>query len=160
RKVSWERGRAEIEALLAAGELEQVTPGPTTANRLLADSTAHLRSARHISQEDPAGAYQLGYDAARKATAALLAAQGLRASRGGHLAVQEAARHQFSGPGGYRGFDTLGRLRRRRNDTEYPMPDSPTVTTDDVAECLASASELIGAALQLLVSGKVEPFRT
>ena len=46
------------------------------------------------------GAYQPPYDALRKAAAALLAVQGLRAtSRGGHIAIQDAVRAQFGDRG-------------------------------------------------------------
>jgi hypothetical protein len=40
--VSWERGRPEIERLLADGELEPVTPSVEVASRLLAQAEAHL----------------------------------------------------------------------------------------------------------------------
>jgi hypothetical protein len=36
--MTWERGRAEIERLLAAGELERVGASPDVAERLAADT--------------------------------------------------------------------------------------------------------------------------
>jgi hypothetical protein len=63
------------------------------ADRLLVEAASHIGSARLIALTDAAGAYQLGYDAARKAALAVLAVQGLRAtSRGGHVAIQDAVR--------------------------------------------------------------------
>jgi hypothetical protein len=59
------------------------------ANRLLAEAARHLHPSGLIALNHPAGAYQLGYDAARKAALALLVVQGLRVtSRGGHIALQ------------------------------------------------------------------------
>ena len=96
--------------------------------RPLADACAHIRLASKGTEDDPAGALQLSYDAARKACAALLVVQGLRATtRGGHIAVMDAVRSQFNDRGGMEVFGLLHTLRRRRNRTEYPDPDSPGV---------------------------------
>ena len=90
--MTWGPGRAEVDTLLEGGELERVTADSDLAVRLLADSARHIGSARSAAAlGDLTGAYQLAYDALRKAAAALLAAQGLRAtSRGGHIAIQDA----------------------------------------------------------------------
>lgn len=85
------RGKAEIQKLIDDGELELVEASADVAERLIADAEAHLRLAAKGTSDDPAGALQLSYDAARKASAALLAVQGLRGTtRGGHIAVIEA----------------------------------------------------------------------
>lgn len=124
--MTWQRGCDDIDRLLAAGELEQVTPSPDVADRLLADAEAHIGLAAHGTDSDPAGALQLSYDAARKAAAALLATQGLRATtRGGHIAVLEAARAQFNDKGGVAVFGQINRVRRRRHDSEYPLGGHP-----------------------------------
>lgn len=81
--MSWERGRADIEHLIADGELEPLTPSNEVAERLLADAEAHIALASKGIEDDPAGAQQLSYDAAPKASAALLAVQGLRATTRG-----------------------------------------------------------------------------
>lgn len=102
--MSWQRGRATIERLLGEGELESVTASPELAERPMDDAVRHLASADAIRASDLNGAYQLAYDAPRKACAALLAPQGLRATtRGGHVAVQDAVREQFNGDGGFEG---------------------------------------------------------
>jgi hypothetical protein len=95
--VTWQPGRDRIEELLAAGELEQVAPSAAIARRLLEDAGRHLVTAARAAEiGDLAGAYQLAYDAFRKSAVSLIAVQGLRVtSRGGHLAVQEAAITQF-----------------------------------------------------------------
>lgn len=157
--MSWERGRAEIERLLGDGELEHVTPSADIANRLLEAAEAHIGLADKGTEDDPAGALQLSYDAARKASAALLAIQGLRSTtRGGHIAVVDAVRTQFNDRGGIEVFGRLNRLRRRRNATEYPDADSPTVTEDDARQALATARETVDAARKLIDSGRLGPF--
>lgn len=157
--MSWERGRAQIERLLGDGELERVPPSAAVASRLVANADAHMALASRGVEDDPEGALQLSYDAARKASAALLAFQGLRATtRGGHIAVIDAVRAQFNDRGGMEVFGRLHRLRRRRNATEYPDPDSPTVTEDDALHAWATAKEVVDAARQLIHSGKLNPF--
>ena len=88
-----------MSTLVAGGELERVTPDAALAARLLADGTRHIESARSAERlSDLTGAYQLAYDALRKAAAALLAVQGLRAtSRGGTRHCAGSARDTASG---------------------------------------------------------------
>lgn len=157
--MSWQRGRATIDRLLAEGELESVTASPELAERLMDDAVRHLASADAIRASDLNGAYQLAYDAARKACAALLAPQGLRATtRGGHVAVQDAVREQFNGDGGFNAFRALSRLRRTRAAREYPDPTTPTTTPTELEDGLAAATEIVAAARQLLDSGRIDRF--
>lgn len=157
--MTWARGRTEIDRLLRDGELERVTPSDAVAGRLLDNAEAHINLARKGIEDDPAGALQLSYDAARKASAALLAVQGLRSTtRGGHIAVIDAVRVQFNDRGGVEVFGRLNRLRRRRNSTEYPDLDSPTVTIDDAQEAVAIGTDAIHAARRLIESGRLGPF--
>ncbi|MGH9113406.1 MAG: hypothetical protein ACRDZN_14095 [Acidimicrobiales bacterium] len=124
--MSWERGRSDIERLIADGELEGVSSSDEVARRLLADAEAHVGLASKGVEADPAGALQLSYDAARKASAALLAVQGLRAAtRGGHIAVIDAVRAQFDDRGAREIFGRLHALRRRRNRTPSPPTSTP-----------------------------------
>jgi hypothetical protein len=90
--VKWQQGRSLIDGMIVRGELERVPASRAHADLLLAQSTRHMESAGAIAGGDAAGAYQLLYDAARKALAAILENQGLRATSkgGGHIAVREA----------------------------------------------------------------------
>jgi hypothetical protein len=137
--MRWEQGRPAIERMLAAGELQGVPASRERADRLVNQARAHLASARAVCTEDPHGAYALSYDAARKALTAILENQGLRpTSRGGHLAVYEAACAQLDPPMGkvLRPFD---RMRRRRHDAEYPPTDAPEITPVDIRDDLGDA---------------------
>lgn len=157
--MTWERGRARVEQLLRDGELDRVVPSPELAARLLEEADRHLRSAELVGGVDPTGSYQLAYDAARKASAALLAVQGLRATtRGGHVAVQDTVREQFGGRGGVAAFDAFSRLRRRRAASEYPDLDTATTTPEDADDALRSASAIVVSARQLYESGRLVPF--
>jgi hypothetical protein len=157
--VTWERGRARIEELLASGELERAAPNEDHARRLLAEAAAHLEAVTRVLDVDAAGALQLAYDAARKAAVALLAVQGLRPTvKGGHIAVQDAVVAQFGGPEGMGAFARLGRMRRQRHAAEYPTESTPTVTRRDAEEAGRDARPLVSAAEGLLHSGTLDAF--
>lgn len=156
--MSWARGRADIDRLLQDGHLERVTPSTAVAARLVAGAAAHMTFAEKGMEDDPAGALQLAYDAARKAAVALLAVQGLRAtSLGGHVAAIKAVRAQFDVQGEAGTFARLDRLRRRRNSAEYPDLHSPTVSPDDARQALSTAEEVLLAARGLLDSNRLGP---
>ncbi len=125
----------------------------------MADAVAHVSLASKGIEDDPAGALQLSYDAARKTAAALLAVQGLRSTtRGGHIAVIDAVRAQFNDRGGLEVFGRLHALRRRRNRTEYPDEESPGVNEDDARQALETARAVVDAAERLLDSGRLSAF--
>ncbi len=156
--MTWGPGRDDVDALLSGGELERVAPDADLAIRLLADSARHIESARSArGLGDLTGAYQLAYDALRKAAAALLAVQGLRAtSRGGHIAIQDAVRAQFGGAGSP--FRSFGRIRRNRNAYEYPDSDQGGPDDGDVDDALAVSQDALAAARALIGSGQLGPW--
>lgn len=129
--ASWPTGIETIKTLIAAGNLQKVAPSRESARGFLAQAAGHLDSAHSVADTDPTGAYTLLYDAARKSLAAVLQAQGLRAtSKGGHYAIQEAISAQFTKPPPRDAFRPYGRLRRTRNQVEYD--DITPITADDV----------------------------
>jgi len=148
--VRWQQGRELLDGMIARGELERVPASREHADLLMAQARRHLSSTQLIGQTDPAGAYQLLYDAARKALAAVLENQGLRAtSRGGHIAVREAVSAQLDPPLGgiLRPFD---RLRRRRNQAEYPSAGGPGFAADEVDRDLPKVREIVAAVDKVL----------
>jgi uncharacterized protein (UPF0332 family) len=137
---SWPRGREEVQGMIERRELTQVVADADLAERLLATARQHLDSAGVLAATDPYLAYTALYDAIRKALAALLQAQGLRATTtGGHLAVQQAARAQFGASMGAI-LRPVDRIRTTRHEAEYPSAgtyiDEDTVT-DDLPEAEA-----------------------
>jgi HEPN domain len=142
----WQRGEAEIERMLADGELQALTGAAADAEQWLSKARRTLRTATGAADTDPDSAFTLAYDAARFACTALLAQQGLRVTtRGGHYAVEVAVRGQFSTT-----FERYGGLRRQRNDIVYPVIVAARLTPNDARSAIAVATELTDAAEQLL----------
>jgi hypothetical protein len=109
------------------------------------------------SAGDLPGGYQLAYDALRKSAASLLEAQGLRAtSRGGHIAVQDAAIAQFGSS--IRALRSFSRIRRARNSFEYPSAETPGPSEDDLKDAIRVAREVNNAASKILESGILSPW--
>jgi hypothetical protein len=101
-----------------------------------------------IAETAPDSSVILACDAARQACVALLAQQGLRpTTAGGHYAVEEVIRAQF-GPA----LRAFGGLRRRRSELECPLYPTEQATTQEAAEALTTAAELIDAAAKLVPS--------
>lgn len=141
--MTWDKGAAEIRTMVDDGRLQEVPASVEASQALLDQARRHLVSAETLADLDPQGAYTLLYDAARKGLAAVLQAQGLRATaKGGHIVVQEAMRAQFDPPLGHL-FRPFGRMRQRRNQSEYASTENPRVTADEVRSDLVSARALI-----------------
>jgi hypothetical protein len=148
--MRWEQGRATVDTMLGRGELERIPPSRDQADSLLSQARRHLKAAEAVTDVDQIGAYQLMYDAARKALTAVLENQGLRPTRaGGHMAVFEAVRAQLDPPLGpvLRPFD---RMRRRRNDAEYPSAERPALTRDEVAQDAPKVADIVDLAGRVL----------
>jgi uncharacterized protein (UPF0332 family) len=156
--MTWQPGKDRIEHLVGSGELELVTPDDAVARRLIANATAHLETAAAgLAAGDLTGAYQLAYDALRKSAAALLAVQGLRAtSRGGHVAIQDAIGAQFGAS--VRAFKSFGRIRRARNDFEYPDSDTQGPTMDDAEDAINAGTQGRDAAVTILDQKLLTPW--
>jgi HEPN domain len=154
--MRWDQGRAVIDRMLADAELQRVPASRDHADRLIAQARNHLTSAAEICDQDPPGGCALVYDATRKALTAVLENQGLRpTTRGGHLAAYEAVRAQLEPPMGktLRPFD---RMRRQRNDAEYPPSNAPALTANDVREDIPKAADIISLAERVL--DQMSPF--
>jgi hypothetical protein len=142
----WMRGEAEIEQLVARGELEAVAGAAADGTALLEQARKTAVTAAGLVSSDAYSAFVLAYDAARFACIALLAQQGLRATTsGGHYAVEQAVRAQFGD-----GFRPFGALRRRRNELEYPRLPADTATSEEAEQAAGTARSLIDGAGTLL----------
>lgn len=142
----WNQGRTTIDALITQGAIERVPASQQAAEAELERSRTHLASARQLLTTDPEGAYTLAYDAARRALAAVLQNQGLRAtSRGGHRAVYEAVLAQLDPPLGST-LRPFNRMRARRNEVEYRSSEAPTVTSEEITADLPKVQALIDTA--------------
>jgi len=107
-----------LESLEREGDLERIPVDRDAAARLVSDALTHLASSETLAGTDPSGAYQLAYDAARKAAAAHMAAYGYRVRPrrlGAHAIVARYAESAIA----ISEVRHLDRMRRVRNRTEY-----------------------------------------
>ncbi len=149
--MSQRLGEVEVLRLLGEREVEQVPPDRDLADLLMDDARRHLASATRLANDDPAGAFQMAYDAARKACSALLTVQGLRAtSRGGHIAVRDVVRAQFGGGAKGRVLREFDAMRRRRKDAEYPQDSGDAIDAEEVRDALPKARAIVDYAATLL----------
>jgi hypothetical protein len=141
----WRRGEAEVEALLAAGDLQRVSGAQADGSAWL-DKARRIHASAAAVPDDADSTVTLAYDAARFACTALLIQQGLRpTTKGGHYTVERAVRAQFGDA-----FKPFAALRRRRNELEYPLFASEEVERAEATAVLAVATSLIDAAARLL----------
>ena len=87
--MTWNRGRETVDGLLAEGRLELVTGSEADGSAWLVSAQALLESAKRETDANPEAAYVLAYDAARKASTALVAQQDLRTKSAGHHVTLE-----------------------------------------------------------------------
>jgi hypothetical protein len=146
-----------VTALIKARRLQQVACDPDTVEILLASARRHIASAKLTAERDPEAAFCLAYDAARKSATALLNQQGLRpTAAGGHIAVVDAISAQFPG---VPGLASLDRLRRRRNQAEYPDPRGyDPITVAEANDAITVAGSCVSSARRLLRQGKLGVF--
>lgn len=153
----WNKGSDAIERLLESSHLQRVPADGDTVAALIASARRHVVSASKSAADDPEGAYSLAYDAARKTATALLTHQGLRpTTAGGHISVIEAVNAQFPAVPGLKSID---RLRRRRNQAEYPEPTNyDPVTTEEANDAIAVAEDCLTTATRLLEAPQLGVF--
>lgn len=157
RLLRWEKGRQTIDGLLDKQHVQQVPANLEHAAALLERARRHIASAVTLRVDDPDQAFTSAYDSARKALTACLAAQGLRpTSRGGHLAVYDAAMAQFDPPMGTK-IKPFDWMRRTRNDSEYPDFDTPDISSEDVDDAISAAGEILALATSLVAT--LPPYR-
>ena len=146
----WPVGEAELQNLIGEGEIEEVEPSPEHAELLMRQAETHLASASALLPADPPGAFAVLYDGARKSLGAVLAQQGLRATRkNGHRATQQAVEAQL-GPNASKVVRPFRSLRIRRHDAEYPGLDTPEVTVEEAVEALEDARSIVEAMKKFL----------
>lgn len=156
---SWPHGRATVLRLLEEGSLDLVTANTNFAMRLCDEANRHLQAVQTILEVDPSGAFQLAYDAARKACNALLAQQGLRATHlNGHRAISDLMKDQFSNNGDHAVLGKLNSLRRSRADSQYPSELTPSVSIEDATYCYETSLNILKVVKEILEGGQLGTF--
>lgn len=145
----WRKGSAIVERLLESNELDSIIVDPESVTNLLESARRHLDTAETVKVSDPELAIAAAYTATRKAATALLWHQGLRPKiKGGHTVIIEVMNAQFPG---VPGLKSIGRLRRQRNEADYPNPSSyPEITTTEIDDAIIVGSQCIDSAEKLL----------
>lgn len=142
----WTRGEATIREFLDKGRLQRVTGEMTDGHAWLDKAGRILTTSAAIADDDPESGLILGYDAGRHVGTGLLAQQGLRPTTdGGHVAVVRSVVAQFNGP-----FTALDRLRRRRNDLQYPSFPGDLIDPGEVRAAVTTVQGFLDAATVLL----------
>ena len=148
--MTWSPGEQSIRAMLERRQLQQVPPNEQHAHQLLEQAQQSLAVAEFASSNGYLfNAVTEAWEAARKALTAPLTWQGLRpTTEGGHQVVIDAAKAQFGNVlGGV--LRPAARLKRRRNDLEYPTVDA-AVESEEVADLLDAARAIVAAVPHLL----------
>jgi hypothetical protein len=129
----------DLRRLLDAGFLEVVAPHGEDALLRLGEAERHLASAEQIAGSDPNGAFQLAYDAARKAVTAHMLARGLRVTNqpGAHVTTGRYALIELG-----EAFAPFDRMRRRRNRSEY---GTSFVSQAEVATAIGDERAMVAA---------------
>lgn len=119
--MTWQAGEHVVRGLNEQRYLTQVPPNEEHARQLLTQAEASLEVARFAASNGYLfNAVTDAWEAARKAMTAPLAWQGLRpTTAGGHQVVIDAATAQFGNVIGSI-LRPAARLKRRRNELEYP----------------------------------------
>jgi len=112
---------ASLKSLLNSGRLERVVPDAARAESKLKEAKTHLESARKLIDDDPHGAYQLLYDAARKAVDAQMLTEGYRTTNqsGAHAATAEYAAAKWAKAGVDQSARRFNKIRLNRNRAQY-----------------------------------------
>lgn len=136
-------GDRTIEDLLRSERLQQIEADFDEAAEMLQSAETHLESAAMLAESDPAAAYQLAYDAARKATSADMLAEGYRTKAdkpGAHAAVVIYAEEALVGAANANALSNFDQMRRQRNRTEC---GASVVGAQQLSADIANASEIV-----------------
>ncbi|MGB5937737.1 MAG: HEPN domain-containing protein [Ornithinimicrobium sp.] len=145
----WATGQQAVEELLAEGLVIRLVGADAGRRDLMARAHQLLTSAGVLVDSDPATAYLVAYDAAKHAAMALLAEQNLRVSgKNGHLVMQKVLLAQFHGV-----FNDFDRLRRRRNDLDYPTTAEDFADNNEAHRAIETATKLVDNAEQIFERG-------
>lgn len=134
--------RASVVGLLADESIERVAVDESVVRNLLRQAGNHIRTAQAGADAgDPEGAFQLAYDACRKASLALVMATGLRPKgQAAHVITFEAAGAISSSFGGRQLVTDAAQLRYVRHGAEYR---AEAVSPADLDDAIVIAEDLI-----------------
>jgi hypothetical protein len=131
----------DFDDLTARRLIESVEGDERLAKEWIEAARRHVQAAQAVESIDPAGAYVLAYDAARKSVAAVLLTTGYRVtSRPGSHEVLARFAKTLAKDTGEPALEHLDRLRRNRNRSEY---GSRTFGAAEVREAIQIAATIV-----------------
>ena len=132
-----------LDDLIAKRLIEPVEVDELTGPQWIEDARRHLQAAQAVESIDPAGAYILAHDAARKSVAAVLLMTGHRVtSRPGSPQALALFARILAEDVHEPALAQLDRLRRNRNRSEY---GSRTFGAAELKEAIQMASAILDA---------------
>lgn len=145
----WNQGVAVVDDLIAQGRLARLHGAASGVAALMRRAGQELRTAESVLERDPQTAYIVAYDAVKHAGMALLAEQNLRpTAERSHETIEIALTAQFPGV-----FTDFRKLRRRRNELDYPVGEDDFAEAAESTKALAQATALVTKSQTLLDQG-------
>ena len=136
-------GMSDLDDLIAKRLIEPVEIDELTGPQWIEDARRHLQAAQAVESIDPAGAYILAYDTARKSVAAVLLMTGHRVtSRPGSRQALALFAKTLAEDAHEPALAHVDRLRRNRNRSEY---GSTTFASAEVKEAIQIAGAILDA---------------
>ena len=134
----------DVARLVGEGVIRHAEADLRGARTELATARVHLETAASVASQDPAAAYAIAYDAARKAISAHMRATGFRVGKGhgAHARIGVYAAAALDDHGIDEQLERYDELRRLRNQAEY---DALLVDEADVGDALDQAAAIVAA---------------
>jgi len=134
----------DVARLVGEGVIRHAEADLRGARTELATARVHLETAASVASQDPAAAYAIAYDAARKAISAHMRATGFRVGKGhgAHARIGVYAAAALDDRGIDEQLERYDELRRLRNQAEY---DALLVDEADVGDALDQAAAIVAA---------------
>ena len=135
---------SELELLVADGVIREIEADEATAGVELATARKHVDSAAEVAESDPNGAFQLAYDAVRKAVVAHMRARGFRigSGPGAHIKTGRYLVTAFAEPSLAAHVGAFEDMRRLRNQSEY---DALLLDEPDAHDAIGHAHAIVAA---------------
>ena len=148
--------KATLAALLRDGRIEKVAPDLRVAWSRVDEARVHLASSAVLARSDPALAYVALYDAARKAIAGHMQANGYRAVNraGAHQSVGMYAEATLAVGAAIPHVKAFDRMRQIRNRSEY---EQQPITSRLLVADLAHATVIVDTVEAALPPRPVTP---
>lgn len=135
---------AAVELLVKTGVIREIAADEAATKTELAAARKHVESAAEIAETDPNGAFQLAYDAARKAAGAHMRARGYRVGsrQAAHVNTGRYLAAALDQPSLAVHIDAFDDMRSLRDQSEY---DALLLDEADARDAIEHADAIVSA---------------